>query len=86
MKRGIIRVASQIAHATGVAVVLGRGHAGVGCIFMLHDVVATQQELVDPYVQTSVEFLDLVLRYFESRGIAVVSLDEAVERLERRHE
>jgi peptidoglycan/xylan/chitin deacetylase (PgdA/CDA1 family) len=69
---------------SGLASVIGQRHRGIGCVFMLHDVVPTPDDLIDSHLQTTVGFLDVVLRYFESRGIGVISIDEAMKRLERR--
>lgn len=77
-----IRHVGNIAAASGLAGLAAGRYGGVGSIFMLHSIVGDDYLLPRENVQTSAGFLEKIIRYYISKRIAVVSLSDAVLRLE----
>ncbi len=72
---------ANVLNITGFDSVIGRPFKGVGAIFVLHSVVNDRRKYLNDKLHTSVRQLDRLLKYYRSREIDIVSLDEAVERL-----
>ncbi|MGO9675267.1 MAG: polysaccharide deacetylase family protein [Methylocella sp.] len=81
MNYSFLRAASEIAHKTRADALIGRRHKGLGAIIMGHGVVQDKNDLVDPNLQISSKFLELMLKYYIANDIDVISLDAAIERL-----
>jgi peptidoglycan/xylan/chitin deacetylase (PgdA/CDA1 family) len=76
-----LREVSDVVHKTRADKLIGRGYAGLGAIIMGHSVVQDANDLVDPQLQVTSRFLDLMIRYYISSNIDIISLDEAIDRL-----
>ena len=81
-KHAAIRHLGNIAAASGLAGLAAGRYGGVGSIFMLHSIVGDDYFLPKENVQTSAGFLEKLIRHYVSRHIAVVSLSEAMLRIE----
>lgn len=81
-KHVAIRHLGNIAAASGLAGLAAGRYGGVGSIFMLHSVVGDDYFLPKENVQTSASFLEKIVRHCISRNIAVVSLSDAMQRIE----
>ena len=72
-------------HYSGAAKVLSSKTAGIGRIFCLHHVCPNRGQRQDfaPYsnLEITQEFLDTLIVMMKNKGIALVSLDDAVARL-----
>jgi peptidoglycan/xylan/chitin deacetylase (PgdA/CDA1 family) len=82
MYAGLVRLSAHLMQISGTATVIGRRHAGIGAIFMLHSVVRSDVTFVDPFMQIKDTFLDEMLGYLVSKGIELISLDRVLQRVE----
>ena len=83
MHAGLVGLAAGLMQTSGVGRLIGRRHAGVGVIYMLHSIVTGATAFVDPFMQVQDTFLDDMLGHLVSEGVEFVSLDEALQRLEQ---
>jgi len=82
--RAILKSAAPfIAHYSGIGRALAFHYAGPGTIFVLHSIVGDIAHYPDHHIRCSVAALERILRWLRDQGVEFVSLDEAVERLER---
>jgi len=57
-------------------------YSGMGVIFTLHRVVVKPEDTLIPGVSITVDFLEKILKYLKSQELDVISLSEAVKRIE----
>lgn len=82
-----MRIATLLPHAavvlnlTGVDVLLGSAHRGMGSIFVMHSVVHDRREHLLDRLRTSVSFLGASIAHYRAAGVHIVALDEALARL-----
>jgi peptidoglycan/xylan/chitin deacetylase (PgdA/CDA1 family) len=81
-KHVAIRHLGNIAAASGLAGLAAGRYGGAGSIFMLHSIVGDDYLFPKENVQTSAGFLEKIIRHCVSRRIAVVSLSDAMLRIE----
>ncbi|KAB7782762.1 polysaccharide deacetylase family protein [Methylorubrum populi] len=80
--RAVVKAGLTLAvHRSGLASILSRRYGGAGTIFMLHSVVENGAFYPDRGLRCPTAQLDAILTMLRRRGIALVSLDEAVSRL-----
>lgn len=79
----VSRVLPVVAHRSGIARALSHRYRGVGTIFMLHSVVADGDYRPDQSLRCSVSSLNRLLSTLRAEGIEFLSLDEALNRLDR---
>jgi peptidoglycan/xylan/chitin deacetylase (PgdA/CDA1 family) len=82
--RAILRsTAHVIACYSGIGRALASRYAGPGTVFVLHSVGRDQAFWPDEYLSCPVPALEYTLSWLKDNGIRVVSLDDALERLNR---
>jgi peptidoglycan/xylan/chitin deacetylase (PgdA/CDA1 family) len=74
----------HVAALSGVAALATKKYGGAGSILTLHSVVRDDDFLPRENVHTSVSFLERMIRYYLSQRIPIISLSDAVARLEAR--
>lgn len=78
------RVATELLYRSGLATAIGHRHAGLGAIFVFHRVAADDSHLPalngDMYIK--VGFLEAWLACLRQGGVDVVSMSEAVRRIQ----
>jgi peptidoglycan/xylan/chitin deacetylase (PgdA/CDA1 family) len=72
----------QIAAASGLTTLVARQYGGAGTIFMLHSIVSDDALLPRENVQTSVGFLEKMIRYYVTQRVPVLSLSDALLKLQ----
>ena len=82
LKHIAFRWLGSMAVASGLTALAARRYAGLGSIFMLHSVVDESYPLPMENVQTSAGFLEEMIRYYLSRRVPIVSLSDAISRLQ----
>ena len=70
-----------MAHRSGISRAIGQRYRGRGVVFMLHSVVDDDAFHPEAMLRCPAGRLDFILRWLKSNGIALVSLDEAIDRL-----
>ncbi len=83
IKHKAISYLSGLAVASGAASLFTKRHGGCGSIFMLHSIVPDDTILPLENVHTKIGFLDRVIRHFIKERIEIISLSDAMSRLER---
>lgn len=76
------RAMAHASRATKFDRIYGRRYTGAGSIFVLHSVVHDRSAHLFDSLRTSADFLDRTVRGLLARGVGIVSLDEALKRLE----
>ena len=84
MHPGLVRLTAGLLNVTGVGQLIGRRFAGRGAVFMLHSVVGHDTDFVDPFMQVRADFLDEMLAYLTSKGVDLISLDAAMQRIRQK--
>jgi peptidoglycan/xylan/chitin deacetylase (PgdA/CDA1 family) len=80
--RALLKAAFPVVvHYSGLGLTLAARYSGRGTIFALHSVVTDSRTAPDANLRCPVSKLDQALRWLRRRGIAFVSLDQAIERL-----
>jgi peptidoglycan/xylan/chitin deacetylase (PgdA/CDA1 family) len=82
LKHTAMRHLGQIANAFGVTTLATRKYGGAGAILMLHSVVGDDDRLPMENVHTSARFLEKMIRYYLAKRIPVLSLSDALAKLE----
>jgi peptidoglycan/xylan/chitin deacetylase (PgdA/CDA1 family) len=82
LKHVTFRTLGSMAKASGLTALAARRYAGAGSIFMLHSIVGGDYPLPLENVQTSAGFLEEMIRYYLSHRIPIVSLSDAMSRIE----
>jgi len=80
MNAALVGLIAHLIQMSRMGRLVGHWHAGIGAIYMLHSVTSDTTYL-DPYMQVRGKFLDEMLRYLVSKGVELVSLDGAMQRL-----
>jgi peptidoglycan/xylan/chitin deacetylase (PgdA/CDA1 family) len=82
-----IRAGLEALYLTGAHHLLRPIFAGVGAIFMLHQVRPRRDAGFQPnhHLEVAPEFLRAMLTHLRARGIDIISIDEAHRRLSERH-
>jgi peptidoglycan/xylan/chitin deacetylase (PgdA/CDA1 family) len=78
----LIRYASSTLNITGADALIGRKYKGRGAIFVFHSVVSDRREYLHDHLHMSQKFLDRLLSYYVSIGVDIISLDDALRRLQ----
>jgi peptidoglycan/xylan/chitin deacetylase (PgdA/CDA1 family) len=81
-KHSLIRSANDVAYVTGLAAMAESRYGGVGTIFMLHSIVGDDEYLPRDNTRTSLHFLEKALKHYRQSRVPIVSLSDAVRRLE----
>ena len=76
-----IRVSEAI-YRSGLSRVIGWRYQGRGVIFMLHSIVDDPREFLNDPLRCAPRTLELALRWARETNLDIVSMDEAVQRLE----
>jgi peptidoglycan/xylan/chitin deacetylase (PgdA/CDA1 family) len=71
-----------LAFVSGATKFVAKKYGGCGSIFMLHSVVPDETILTLENVHTKVSFLERSIRYFIKKKIAIVSLSDALSRIQ----
>jgi peptidoglycan/xylan/chitin deacetylase (PgdA/CDA1 family) len=66
----------------GADSILGSRHRGVGSVLVFHSVVPDRRPHLLDRLRTSAAFLEALIVHYLSRGIDIISLDEALARLD----
>ncbi|MEJ0093025.1 MAG: polysaccharide deacetylase family protein [Methylocella sp.] len=85
MNYSFLRGVSDVVHKTRADELIGRRYGGMGAIIMGHSVVRDKNNLIDPNLQISIDFLNLIITYYIANGVDIISMDEALERLATRN-
>ncbi|MEJ0074520.1 MAG: polysaccharide deacetylase family protein [Alphaproteobacteria bacterium] len=72
-----------VAHRSGISHAIAQRYRGRGVIFMLHSVVPDDAFYPEAMLRCPAGRLDWMLRWLKARGIAFVTLDEAIARLDQ---
>ncbi len=77
-----VRPTWEMLYRSGLSAAIGRRYAGIGSIFMFHHVVPDVSTHLngDLYIRTG--FLDAWLTSIYKSGVAVISMNDAVERIQ----
>src|SRR5262245_5902296 len=68
---------------SGVGRAIGWRYQGQGVVFMFHSVVDDPSQYVNDPLRCSPATIEAALRWSRTSGVDIVTLDEAVQRLER---
>ncbi len=80
--RSYVKTAVSVAtHLTGLSRAIALRYGGCGTIFGLHSIVEDDEFYPDYTLRLSMGKLERTLRWLRKRGVDLISLDEAVERL-----
>jgi peptidoglycan/xylan/chitin deacetylase (PgdA/CDA1 family) len=82
LKHTAMRHLGQMANACGLTTLATRNYGGAGAILMLHSVIGDDDRLPMENVHTSARFLEQMIRYYLAQRIPVLSLADALARLE----
>jgi len=82
LKHTAMRHLGQITNAFGLTTLATRKYGGAGAILTLHSVVGDDDRLPKENVHTSARFLEKMLRYYLAKRIPVLSLSDALAKLE----
>ena len=81
-KHTAMRGLGQMAEISGLSGLATRKYGGAGAILMLHSIVADDYPLPRENIHTSATFLEKMIRHYLAQRIPVLSLSEAMTRLE----
>ena len=76
-----VRLTWEILYRSGLSAAIGCRYAGIGSIFMFHRVVPCVSAHLDGELCVTPGFLQAWLTSMRKAGVAVVSMDDAVERI-----
>jgi peptidoglycan/xylan/chitin deacetylase (PgdA/CDA1 family) len=82
LKHTAMRCFGQMAYISRVTALAARGYGGAGAILTLHSVVADDDPLPRDHVHTSAAFLEKMIRHYLAQRVAMLSLSDAIARLE----
>src|ERR1700722_11298762 len=82
LKHTAMRHLGQVANAFGLTKLAARKYGGSGAILTLHSVISDDDRLPLENVHTSVRFLEKMIRYYLAEQIPVLSLSDALAKLE----
>jgi peptidoglycan/xylan/chitin deacetylase (PgdA/CDA1 family) len=68
----------------GADLVLGHRYRGTGSIFVFHSVVHKREDYLFDSLRTNASFLEAIIRHYRGKGVDIVSLGEAMDRLATR--
>ncbi|MEZ5815608.1 MAG: polysaccharide deacetylase family protein [Hyphomicrobiaceae bacterium] len=86
MKRivtSILRRGAEALNLSGLDALAGHRYAGNGAIIILHSVVRDRADYLYDPIRTSARYLDRLLQHFRRRNVDIVSIDEALSRLQQ---
>jgi len=81
-KQSLFVKLARISRLGGLDKRFGRSHRGAGSIFIGHSVVPETAEYLFDNLRTSAAFMETVVRYVRNEGLDIVTLDEALRRLD----
>jgi peptidoglycan/xylan/chitin deacetylase (PgdA/CDA1 family) len=79
-----MRLFGEAANASRITSLVERRYGGAGTIFMLHSIVSDQDYLPKENIHTSAGFLDAMIRHYQRQRVPIVSLSDAMDRLNSR--
>ncbi len=66
-----LRGVSDVIHKTRADKLIGRGYGGMGAIIMGTAWCGDKNNLIDPNLQISIDFLNLIIRYYIENGVDI---------------
>lgn len=74
--------AATAMNLVGADALLGAAHRGIGSAIVMHSVVRDRRDHLLDRLRTSVSFLEALVAHYLAAGVQVITLDEALARLE----
>ncbi len=83
-KHAMMQLFGEAASASRLTSLVQRRYGGAGTIFVLHSIVSDQDFLPKESIHTSAGFLDAMVRHYQRQRIPIVSLSDAMDRVNSR--